>query len=166
MSGKLRAIPEEESEIVSTTASDVRPSTNVSIGVLIGLDDSGVPLVIYNASPSDIGVPARSTTPLTADDIGCEIALLFEDGDVSRPLIIGRIQDRVNEKPQKVVAPPKEILKDGERLIFEAEEEITLRCGKSSITLTKAGKVLIRGSYILSRSTGSNRIKGGSIQLN
>jgi hypothetical protein len=41
-----------------------------------------------------------------------------------------------------------------------------LRCGKASITLTSAGKVLIRGTYVLSRSSGVNKIKGGSIQLN
>ena len=38
--------------------------------------------------------------------------------------------------------------------------------GIGRITLTKAGKVLIEGSYVLSRSTGVNRIKGGSVQLN
>jgi len=41
-----------------------------------------------------------------------------------------------------------------------------LRCGKASITLTREGKVLIHGSYISSRSTGVNRVKGGSVQLN
>jgi hypothetical protein len=41
-----------------------------------------------------------------------------------------------------------------------------LQCGKASITLTKAGKVLIQGSYVSSRSTGVNRVKGGSVQLN
>ena len=47
-----------------------------------------------------------------------------------------------------------------------AQREIVLRCGKASITLTRAGKVLIRGEYIFSRSTGVNKLKGGSIQLN
>ena len=47
-----------------------------------------------------------------------------------------------------------------------ADEEIVLSCGESSITLTRAGKILIRGKYVLSRSSGVNRIKGGSIQLN
>ena len=32
--------------------------------------------------------------------------------------------------------------------------------------LTRAGKVLIQGAYLLSRSTGVNRIKGGSVQIN
>jgi hypothetical protein len=41
-----------------------------------------------------------------------------------------------------------------------------LRCGKTSITRTKAGKVVIEGTYLSNKSTRANRIKGGSIQLN
>ena len=41
-----------------------------------------------------------------------------------------------------------------------------LRCGKASITLTREGKVLIKGAYLSSRSSGVNRIKGGSVQIN
>jgi hypothetical protein len=59
-----------------------------------------------------------------------------------------------------------EVDADGERMIVSAKEQVVLRCGKASITLTKAGKVLIQGSYVLSRSSGVNRIKGGSVQLN
>jgi len=59
-----------------------------------------------------------------------------------------------------------EVDADGERLVVTAKEQIVLRCGKASITLTKAGKVLIQGAYVSSRSSGVNRIKGGSVQLN
>jgi hypothetical protein len=55
---------------------------------------------------------------------------------------------------------------DGKRFVFTAEDEIVLRCGRASITLTRAGKVLIRGAYLLNRSSGVNRIKGGSVQIN
>ena len=55
---------------------------------------------------------------------------------------------------------------DGERLVVDARDQLVLRCGKASITLTKAGKVLIQGTYLSSRSSGVNRIKGGSVQLN
>jgi uncharacterized protein (DUF2345 family) len=55
---------------------------------------------------------------------------------------------------------------DGEQVVIEGKKEIVLKCGKSSITLTRAGKVLIRGAYVLSRSSGVNRIKGGSVQVN
>ena len=58
---------------------------------------------------------------------------------------------------------PEEEVVDGRKIAFIAKEEIVLRCGKSSITLTKAGKVIIRGAYLLNRSSGVNRIKGGSV---
>ena len=50
--------------------------------------------------------------------------------------------------------------------MLTAEREIVLKCGKASITLTRAGKVIIRGAYVLSRSSGVNRIVGGSVQIN
>lgn len=55
---------------------------------------------------------------------------------------------------------------DGKRVLIEGQEEVVLMCGDASITLTKAGKVVIRGKYLLSRSTGVNRILGGSVQVN
>lgn len=82
---------------------------------------------------------------------------MFVAGDPRQPLLIGRIQ----RLPQEALAQL-----DGERLEFSAEREIVLRCGKASITLTRAGKVIIHGAYLSSRSTGVNRIKGGSVQIN
>ena len=55
---------------------------------------------------------------------------------------------------------------DGKRVVIEGQEEVVLMCGESSITLTKAGKVVIRGKYLVSRSSGVNRILGGSVQVN
>ena len=82
-----------------------------------------------------------------------------------RPIVVGLIQ-----APVPVAAPEKEesidVKLDSQRLTFTAEQEIVLRCGEASITLTRAGKVIIRGAYILSRSSGVNLIKGGSVQIN
>jgi hypothetical protein len=47
-----------------------------------------------------------------------------------------------------------------------ADEELTLRCGKSSITLTKSGKVIVRGTKIVSRATGEHKIRGALVSLN
>ena len=55
---------------------------------------------------------------------------------------------------------------DGERIVLSAEKEIVLQCGEASITLTRAGKIIIRGAYVSSRSTGVNRIQGGSVEIN
>lgn len=53
-----------------------------------------------------------------------------------------------------------------DELVLEAKRQITLRCGKSSITLYPNGKIALRGDYILSDAEGLNRIVGGQIELN
>jgi hypothetical protein len=53
-----------------------------------------------------------------------------------------------------------------ERLTFTAAREIVLQCGRASIVLTRAGKVLVRGAYVSLRSSGMQRITGASVQIN
>lgn len=53
-----------------------------------------------------------------------------------------------------------------DELVFEANQKITLRCGKASITLYPNGKIALRGEYIVSDAAGVNRIAGGQIELN
>ena len=90
---------------------------------------------------------------------------MFERGDPLLPVVMGVI--RVKNGWPLVHQPAQvEVEADGERLVVDAKEQLVLRCGKASITLTRAGKVLIQGTYLSSRSTGVNRIKGGSVQLN
>lgn len=132
----------------------------VVIGVLLDVPKANAPVVAFPGCPGDTGLAARTTTPLGREDIGAQVALMFEAGDLTRPLVIGRIQ----RLPQTVAPTVAQL--DGERLEFTAEREIVLRCGKASITLTRAGKVIIRGTYLSSRSSGVNRIKGGSVQIN
>jgi hypothetical protein len=55
---------------------------------------------------------------------------------------------------------------DGQRLVVSAKQQLVLRCGKASITLTKAGKIVISGEHVSSRSSNVNRIVGGSVQIN
>ena len=136
----------------------------VVIGVLMSFTEAGFPLVAFPGNQSETGIAAHSTTIFKPDDIGCQVALLFEGGDPQRPIVIGRMQ-----YPQDIVQPRQQTMSaelDDERIEFKAGKEIVLRCGKASITLTKAGKVVIRGSYLLNRSSGVNRIKGGSVQIN
>ncbi len=143
----------------------------VVIGRLAGLGDSGRPLVDFPSNSSDGPLAAMSTVCLDETMIHREIALMFTDGDPRKPIVIGLIQH-----PGEISADaagldarcpkPDHVEVDGERLVFSAEKEIVLRCGKASITLTRAGKVLIRGAYLLHRSSGVNRIKGGSVQIN
>ena len=128
---------------------------SVNSGILAGLDDEGHPLVVPLGGT--LPLAAKSICRIAPGDIGRELIISFENGDAGKPVILGVVQ---------TPTPPAEVQLDGEYLTFTAKEQIVFRCGKASITLTRAGKVLIRGSYVLSRSSGANRIKGGSVQIN
>jgi hypothetical protein len=148
-----------------------REAARASIeGVVVGellaiIDESKTPLVRFPDAPGGGAVQARSTVDLHGAHIGAQLVLMFEHGDASHPIVLGVLRGRtgwpLDDKPAQV-----DVDADGQRLVVSAKEQLVLRCGKASITLTKAGKVLIEGSYLLSRSTGVNRIKGGSVQLN
>ena len=95
---------------------------------------------------------AQSLVPVTAASVG-KVAAVTMMGD--EPLILGLVQP-----------PQPEVVADGEKLVIEARREMTLRCGKASITMTADGRVTIRGTQVLSRSDGPNRVQGASVQLN
>lgn len=138
----------------------------IVIGELIGMTNEGrTPLVRYSGQPGTAALFARTVVDLHGPHIGRQVALMFEGADPSRPIVMGVLQEGegwpLDKRPGQV-----EVDVDGERMLVTAKEQLVFRCGKASITLTKAGKVMIKGSYVLSRSSGVNRIKGGSVQLN
>jgi hypothetical protein len=145
----------------------------VIAGTLVGLNDAGEPLVVHPWDPSGRPWLARSTVPLDASQVDREVVVAFEGGDFRKPIILGVLWRPAGEAPAPTPAlrpgaerPHVGAEVDGDRLVFTAEKEIVLRCGKASLTLTRAGKVLVRGAYLLSHSSGVNRIKGGSVQIN
>ena len=138
----------------------------VVIGELIGMtEDGSVPLVLYPGQPGSAGIAARSTVDLHEQHVGRQVVLLFDTGDPRKPIVMGVLR---NAQTSTLAAESghAEVEADGERMIVSAKEQLVLRCGKARITLTCSGKVLIEGAYVSSRSSGVNRIRGGSVQLN
>jgi hypothetical protein len=133
------------------------------VGTLAGFTDAGAALVDFPGSSE--AIPARHTCAIKAEDVGRGAVLVFEEGDLRKPIIMGLLQP---ESLPGAASPesPVDVSLDGEQVTLSAKNEIVLRCGKASITLTRAGKIIIRGAYVLSRSSGVNRIKGGSVQIN
>lgn len=131
----------------------------VVIGMLLGFED-GAPLVVFPGNEKDHAIRARSLARFSPDDVGCEVALLFEDGERARPLIVGRILE-----PARVANAPV-VIRDGETVRLTATERIELRVGKASIVMEKDGHITIRGTYLVSHASAANRIRGGSINLN
>lgn len=147
----------------------------VVIGTIALLGADGAPAVDFPGNPAGVPVAALATAAVAVEHLGRAAALAFIEGDPQRPVILGLI---ARQPPPAVPLPgepgtgagtPPPALDarlDGERIVLTAGQEIELRCGKASLILTRAGKVLIRGAYLLSRSSGVNRIKGGSVQIN
>ncbi|WP_333817757.1 hypothetical protein [Tabrizicola sp.] len=119
---------------------------------IIGIGPDGRALVRVPAVLGDTPAFAQSLVPVTAASVGRVAAVTMMD---DQPLILGLIQP-----------PAPQVEVDGERLVIEAGREMTLRCGKASITMTADGRVTIRGTQVLSRSDGPNRVQGASVQLN
>ena len=132
-------------------------------GLLVTVGEDGTPMVDFDGNPDGEPLAAVSTIAIAESDSGREAVLMFEDGDGRRPILLGLVQAPATSPVQ---LQPAEASLDGERVLLTAAREIVLRCGQASITLTRAGKILIRGTYVLNRSSGVNRIKGGSVQIN
>jgi hypothetical protein len=131
----------------------------VVIGLFLGFENDA-PLVVFASNPKDKGVAARTLVGLSADDAGSEVALLFEDGTLDRPLIIGKIVEHT------APAEDTKVVRDGETVKVTADERLELRCGKAVIIMEKDGHITIRGSYLVSHASAANRIRGGSVNLN
>ncbi|MCR6478558.1 DUF6484 domain-containing protein [Variovorax sp. ZS18.2.2] len=138
----------------------------VLLGELVALADEGsTPLVLFTGQPSGAAVRARTVVDLHGAHIGHQVTLVFEAGDATRPIVTGVLRE-AQGWPLADLPGQVEVSQDGRRMVVGAREQLVMRCGKASITLTKAGKILIRGAYVASVSSGVNRIKGGSVQLN
>jgi hypothetical protein len=135
-----------------------RPASapGVITGRVIQADPAGA-AVDFPGNQTGAPVSARTLAPARQLAPGSEVVLAFERGDWGRPIILGVLESPVPAATAQV---------DGQRLVLSAEQEVVLRCGEASLTLTRAGKVLIRGNYVLSRSSGPNRIKGASVEIN
>ncbi len=152
------------------------PIEGMRVGRIVRIDESGFPWVDF---PGNVLGPviARTTSMARAEAFrtgnpkGREVLLSFENNDPKLPIIVDYMHSLIHdiaEHPTTVIEADEqgEAIVDGKRLVLEAENEIVLKCGKASITLTKAGKVLIKGEYVLSHSSGNNRIRGVSVSIN
>lgn len=130
-------------------------------GRLAGFSDAGWPLVDFDGNPAAAPVEARNACPeLARRDgaaAGAELLLQFVQGDPSRPVVVGVMQPP---------APAWQAQVDDEVLQLRATRRIELSCGASSIVLGADGKVVIKGAHLLSRSSGPNKIRGASVDIN
>jgi hypothetical protein len=114
-----------------------------------------------------VGIDCTASRLTQAIEQGQCAVLAFEDGDSARPIILGIMSAL---QPSAAPAATRGLVvsadADGKRVRLEAQEEVVLQCGLSSITLKRNGKVVIRGSHVETYASGTNRIKGGQVRIN
>ena len=130
-------------------------------GRLVRIDDEGRLFVDFPDNPSDPVAAKLAVSEAELADViaGVEILLIFENNDLTQPIIIGRVRDRL---PVNGI----EISIRGRRVIVNADQEIELRCGEAKLLITHEGKVVVLGNDVLSRARRRNRIKGGTVNIN
>lgn len=153
-------------ELAGAVPHGIAAAAAPAVGRLLGFDLPGQPLLgKLKACPHQV-LAARSTVPLRQSMIGREVLVVFEGGDVHAPVIVGVLEPQALREQPPAAEPGVTVQADGQRHVITAEREIVLRCGDASITLTRAGRVVIKGRHILSRSTGTHKIKGAAIDIN
>lgn len=99
-----------------------------------------------------------------------EAVLLFEDGDPSRPLLIGLLRSAaplVDALLAGLLVDEEKVARiDGKRVTIEGKEEVVLQCGKASLTLRRDGKVELRGVNVVTQADQVHKIRGGKVQVN
>jgi hypothetical protein len=152
---------------LASQPSEIPPlSLGACIARFHGFDMQDQPLVTGMVQlPGEI-VLARTTVPLLRETVGSDVVVLCENGDPRCPIVMGVVRSKPVSPEDSDAQPLISVNADGDRYVISAEREIILQCGNSSITLTRAGKVIIKGNYILSRSSGYNKIKGAAVDIN
>jgi Domain of unknown function (DUF6484) len=152
----------------------VTAAAGVRIARLAAVDLTGAPLVAIGESGAD-AVAARSTVQLAPADAGRSAVLVFEEGDLRRPIVIGLLQDRpimpLPDAPAATDEPEhassrRDVRIDGRSVSLEATQELTLRCGQASVTLRADGRIVIKGMEIVSRARGTHKVKGATVLIN
>ncbi len=153
----------------------IRPAKvdGIAIGMVRAVADDGRALVdIPTLGVS--GVWASMVVVLQAQHIGQSVALAFEAGNPERPMVLGILVGSAANAAQATAttalaaAPPApvEASLDGERVVLTAEYEIELRCGDAALILSADGRIELRGTYITSQASATQRILGGSVNVN
>lgn len=140
----------------------------VRVCMLKSIADDGKVVVDY---PNDNQGPAiaRSVIELTSENINMNALVVYEKNDTKLPIVVGLIRDRTATFENRIALKrntANDIIIDGNRVVFDADKEIELRCGKSSLILKKDGKIVIKGIEIVSRSSGLHKIKGATVRIN
>lgn len=146
---------------------------HANAGLVIGLIDDTRCWVTFPDNPSAQAQEALLLAHVGAVQPGCSVLLQFLGGDAAQPVVTGILRQPppadATSAPTTMPDEPGTEFKleiDGTTVTLKARERLALRCGKASLVMHADGTIELRGTDLLSRSSGQNAIRGASITLN
>lgn len=146
------------------------------VGLIDAVHDDGS--VFVSLPGSSQRIRARTTFQLSEfrDDpeqlVGCDVLLSVAGFRCKKAIIVGLLNDTLWSTVDKQASSGAagdgkiDVKVDGKSITFNAEKEIVLTCGRSSIALKRDGKIIIKGMRVTTRAAKSNKIKGASVNIN
>jgi hypothetical protein len=96
---------------------------------------------------------------------GADVVFVAEDGDDHVGYILGILERRA--------APPSGVSNavldyDGELSVIKihAHQRLELTCGRAALTMNADGTVVLKGTTVVSRASGVNKIRGAAVRIN
>lgn len=135
--------------------------STLTLGELLEIRQ-GRPVVRYAGGPA-AGLIARVlgavvTPGQVLPALPCSAMLLLEDGDPLKPVLVGLVYDQL--------PVPGTLVLDMERIVLQGHREVQLRCGQASVTMRADGKLVVKGTELVSQASATNKIRGATVQLN
>lgn len=130
------------------------------IATLAGLSPEGLPRVLLPGAtePVTARVAWLPQAPCWEDCGSLRVLVGFLGDDRAQPIIVALM-----DAPPSTAGPLT--VQDG-AVRLDGEKELVLECGKAKVALRADGRIEIRGGYLLSRSTGPNKIRGATVDIN
>jgi hypothetical protein len=147
------------------------PDLSIVRGTIVGFKGNRAIVVLGDGPANGVECEVLAQTAETLHDLkdGATGLVALSADDSAMPVLLGVIG---SGSLPALIAPriptktKRNVVVDGETVIFEAQFEIVLRCGKSEIILTRDGKIVIKGKDVVTRAAQNNRIKGTTVKIN
>lgn len=122
--------------------------------VVMGADSEGQPMIsVDGAAPEAAEAVFFERCPEWALCVGLSV-------------LVSRLDDGVPVITALLERPRKTVLSVPETDRMEAGKELVIACGRAKIALRSDGRIEIRGGQLVSRASGTNKIRGASVEIN
>jgi hypothetical protein len=147
------------------------PGSRIITGHLQGIDDEGRVLFVAEQGdgapvPVAIGAAISDGVLIPAARNHQRALVVCTDDSPSRWVLIGLVRERVASAARDAAPGELEVKLDGETLRLTADREIELRCGNASLILRQSGRVILKGTHVVTSSRGPLKVKGATVEIN